>query len=257
MPLEMKKASLTSAIVLTAITVVVSSPAQAGPPFITDDPVPVDYRHWEIYGFSAATHVRGDTGGTLIGTEINYGPVPNVMVHMIAPLAFDAPNGNSMQVGRGDVELGIKYRFVSADSNDWGLQIGTFPLVEVPTGDAKRGLGADLTTEFIPIWIQKDFGRWTTYGGGGYWHNPGVGNKDYWFVGWLLQRQVTHNLALGGEIFHQTADTVGGRGSSGFNVGGVYDFSQREHLLFSFGRGLENVTASNELSYYLALQWTI
>jgi len=243
-------------ILLFMIGIGASGPALAGPPFITDDPVPVDYQHWEIYGFSAATHVKGDTGGTLAGTEINYGPAPNLMIHMIVPLAFDAPHGGSMKVGRGDVELGAKYRFINADSSDWWPQVATFPLIEVPTGDAKRGLGEDLTTEFIPIWLQKDFGRWTTYGGGGYWHNPGDGNKDYWFVGWLLQRQVTDNLALGGEIYHQTADTVGGKGMSGFNIGGVYDFNAHEHLLFSAGRGIENVTASNEFSYYLALQWT-
>jgi hypothetical protein len=30
--------------------------AFAGPPFRTDDPIPVDYRHGEIYLFSAGTH---------------------------------------------------------------------------------------------------------------------------------------------------------------------------------------------------------
>ncbi|MBU6296994.1 MAG: hypothetical protein KGJ79_03460 [Alphaproteobacteria bacterium] len=40
-------------------------PAFAGPPFITDDPEPVDLHHWEVYAFSAATQVKGDFGGTL------------------------------------------------------------------------------------------------------------------------------------------------------------------------------------------------
>ena len=44
-----------------------TTPAAAGPPFITDDPEPVDLGHWEVYGFSAATHVGGDTSGTLGG----------------------------------------------------------------------------------------------------------------------------------------------------------------------------------------------
>jgi hypothetical protein len=35
-----------------------------------------------------------------------------------------------------------------------------------------------------------------TYGGGGYWINAGPGNKNYWFVGWVLHRQVTDSLAL-------------------------------------------------------------
>ena len=99
-------------------------------------------------------------------------------------------------------------------------------------------------------------GDWTTYGGGGYWINPGPGNKDYWFTGWLLQRQVTKQLAIGAELFHDTAMTVGGRDSSGFNVGGVYDITEHYHLLFSAGRGLQDVRDTNQFSYYLALQKT-
>ena len=114
--------------------------------------------------------------------------------------------------------------------------------------------------------MQKDFGKWTTYGGGGYWFNPGPGNKGYWFTGWLLQRRVADDLLLGGEVFHQTASTTGGPGSvgyplgsrdsTGFNLAGVYDFSEQYHLLFSAGRGLQNASTTNEFSYYLGLPWT-
>ena len=48
----------------------------------------------------------------------------------------------------------------------WRPMIGVFPLVEAPTGDARRGLGAGHTREFLPLWLQKSFGGWTTYGGG-------------------------------------------------------------------------------------------
>jgi hypothetical protein len=232
------------------------SPSYAGPPFITDDPEPVDLDHWEVYGFTAGTHVQGDTGGTLGGIEVNYGAAPNLQLHVIAPLAFDSPTGGPMQVGAGDLELGAKYRFITPGEDDWWPQVGAFPLIEVPTGDANRGLGSGETREFIPIWLQKDFGGWTTYGGGGFWHNPGFGNQDYWFVGWLLQYQVTKSLALGTEIFHQTADTVGGRDTTSFNVGGIYDFNEHYHLLFSGGRGLQNAALANQFSYYLAIQST-
>ncbi|MBU6296995.1 MAG: hypothetical protein KGJ79_03465 [Alphaproteobacteria bacterium] len=183
---------------------------------------------------------------------MNYGAAPNLQLHIIVPLAFDAPGGAPTQTGIGDIELGAKYRFY----NNGGLQIGSFPLIEVPTGDSKLGLGSGYTREYVPIWIQEDFGRWTTYGGGGYWHNPGPRNQDYWFAGWLLQRQITGDLALGAELFHQTADTVGGHDTTGFNVGGIYDFTDHCHLLFSAGRGLQHPQGTNEFSYYLAIQWT-
>ena len=230
--------------------------ARAGPPFRTDDPEPVEYQHWEVYGFSTATHVEGDTAGTLPGVEVNYGALPNLQLHVIAPIAFDAPAGSGTKFGMGDTELGVKYRFVQEDDDGWRPQIGVFPLIEAPTADAHRGLGTGHAQVFLPLWLQKSLGPWTTYGGGGYWHNPGAGNKDYWFMGWLVQRQVTEGLALGGEVFHQTADTIGGSDSTGFNLGAIYDFTEHYHLLLSAGRGLENVPHTNQFSYYAAFQWT-
>jgi len=230
--------------------------AIAGPPFLTDDPEPVDYGHWEVYGFSAATHAQGDTGGTLAGVEVNYGAARNLQLHVIAPLAFDDAAGSGFNAGAGDLELGMKYRFITPGPDEWWPQVGVFPLLEVPTGDARRGLGSGQMRAYLPVWVQKDFAAWTTYGGGGYWVNPGAGNQNYWFAGWLLQRQVSERLALGMEAFHQTADTVGGEDSSGFNVGGIYDFTEHHHLLVSAGRGIQDVTASNEFSYYLAIQST-
>lgn len=234
-----------------------AAPALAGPPFSTDDPVPVELGHWEIDAFSTATRAAGETAGILPpGLEVDYGAAPDLQMHIIVPLSFDHLPGGPMRTGLGDIELGAKYRFVDSGPGDWWPQIATFPLIQVPTGDARRGLGGGHTRAYLPIWMQKDFGAWSSYWGGGYWINPGAGNRNYWFAGWLLQRQVTHDLALAAEIFHQTADGVGGPDTTAFNIGGAYDFNAHEHLLFSAGRALRNVTATNQFSYYLGLQLT-
>jgi hypothetical protein len=180
--------------------------ALAGPPFVTDDPAPVPYQHFEFYTLTTGTAVRGDTQGTAPGFEFNYGVVPNGQVHIIAPFAFDSP-GSPAQSGYGDTELGFKYRFIDEDEHGSRPMVGVYPLIELPTGDEGRALGAGYVRAYFPVWIQKSFDDWTTYGGGGYWINHGDGtvNRDYVYVGWLLQRQVTKQLAIGGEIFHQTA----------------------------------------------------
>jgi len=229
-----------------------AAPALAGPPFRTDDPEPVEYKHWEFYGFTQGTDIRGDTSGTLAGFEVNYGILPDMQLHLIAPLAYDAPATGSTQRGFGDMELGVKYRFVHEDPDGWQPQIGMFPMFEIPTGNANRGLGAGHSRQFIPLWVQKSFGEWTTYGGGGYWINHGAGNRNYWYTGWLLQRQITDALALGGELYHQTADTDGGPATTGFNLGAIYDFSENHHLLLSAGSGLQNASETNRFSYYAA-----
>ena len=246
------------AAIVTSSAMLVPGIANAGPPFLTDDPEPVDYQHYEFYTFSQGTHVSGNTSGVGPAWEFNYGLIPNVQFHIIAPLAFDSPAGSPNQFGYGDTELGFKYRFIQEDDKGLRPMVGVFPLVEIPTGDQGDGLGAGHARVYLPVWLQKSFGDWTTYGGGGYWinHGGGTDDQDYWFFGWLLQKQVTKKLAIGGEIFHQSADTMGGKDTTGLNIGAIYDFDDHNHLLVSAGRALQNASETNLYSWYLGYQIT-
>jgi hypothetical protein len=257
--------ALAAASALAASLAIFAGKAVAGPPFQTDDPEPVPYQHFEFYVFSVGTAVRNDTQGEAPAFEYNYGLVPNGQIHIIAPLTFDSPAGAASQYGLGDTELGFKYRFIDEDKNGTRPMIGVYPLVELPTGNEARSLGAGYVRAYFPLWIQKSVGDWTTYGGGGYWINQGDGtaNRDYWFFGWLLQRQVTKQLAIGGEVFHQTSTVAFGatnpaatRPTTGFNIGAVYDFDQHHHLLVSVGTGLQNAPDTNLFSWYLGYQIT-
>jgi hypothetical protein len=140
-------------------------------------------------------------------------------------------------------------------------QVATAPRVVFGTGDVDKGLSATgHVHEFLPLLLQKDFGDWTTYGGGGYAENQGAGDKNYWYAGWVVQRKITDKLTLGGELYYQASATVAGSpanvASTGFNVGGNYDFSETYHLLFSAGQGLDHVATTNASSFYLGLQTT-
>ena len=190
--------------------------ACAGPPFITDDPEPVDLGHWEVYAFSGGRLRRGRATRRRAVDRGQLRRSARTCSCTSSPTSpTTLPDGAPRQYGLGDTELGAKYRLVNPGKDDWYPQVGVFPLVELPTGDAKRGLGAGYVQALLPVWVQKDFGEWTTYGGGGYWINPGPGNRNYWFAGWLLQRQVTKKLALGAEVFRQTSSMVGRDGVDG------------------------------------------
>ena len=162
---------LFAAVVTAAATLgLLTGRGTAGPPFVTDDPEPVPYQHFEFYNLSLGTAIRGDTFSEAPAWEYNYGIIPNGQVHIIAPLTFDT---QASAYGYGDTELGFKYRFIDEDKNGSRPMVGVYPLLELPTGDESRALGAGYTRAYFPLWMQKSFGDWTTYGGGGYWVNQG------------------------------------------------------------------------------------
>jgi hypothetical protein len=232
------------------------SPTMAGPPFRTDDPVPVEFQHFEINMFSLGTKTVDGWSGILPGAEVNYGVLPNLQLHATVPLGFTSPMGGRTGFALGDIELGAKYRFITPGDDDWFPQVAVFPLVEVPAGNQKLGFSTGHTQVFLPIWLQKDFDPWTVYGGGGYWFNPGSGNRNFGFFGAAVWRKITDQFQVGIEVFHQTSPADGVKDSTGFNVGAIYDISETWHLLGSVGTGLQNRSTTNLLSYYVALQST-
>ncbi len=95
--------------------------AWAGPPFQTDDPEPIDFRNYEFYTFASSdgTPLEMDTVGPAV--EFNWGALPNVHLHIILPLAAIFPSNSPNYAplgagpsafGFGDIETGIKYRFI-------------------------------------------------------------------------------------------------------------------------------------------------
>ncbi len=223
----------------------------AGPPFFTDDPEPVGYRHNEFYLFSTLDRSYGTDTTQGPAIEYNRGVVKDTQFHVVVPLSGVSPANGGDVFGLGDVELGIKYRFVQETTNR--PQIGTFPMVEIDTGSAARGLGNGRTWYRLPLWIQKSWGPWTSYGGGGRDFNRAPGMQDSWFGGALIQRDLSSRLTLGGEVFRQNAQVIGGRGYTLANLGGYYNFTPDFSLLFSGGR---SVAGEQHTVAYLGLYWT-
>lgn len=225
--------------------------AFAGPPFRTDDPEPVEYRHWEIYLVSQGSFGHDGTTITAPHLEINYGIYPNVQVHIITPFMYVKPKASSAHYGYSDTELGVKFRFIQ--ETELHPQVGIFPIVLLPTGDKDRALGSGEVDGFLPVWLQKSWGDWKTYGGGGYWINPGSVNKDYWFWGWEIERTISEYFTVGTEVFHQTASEVGKESSTGFNIGTIININDLHHVLLSSGK---NTSGPKNISFYLSYQLT-
>jgi hypothetical protein len=242
-----------------------SIPVYCGPPFQTDDPEPILFRNYEFYTFanSDGTRVETDTEGPAV--EFNWGALPNVHLHIIIPSAAIFPSNNPSfapagvgprAFGIGDIETGIKYRFVQETKHR--PMVGTFVMFELPSGNAQRGLGVGKTWYKLPLWVQKSFGPWTTYGGGGETVIRGVpGYRDYPFAGWLVQRDLGKKWTLGTEVFYhgpQGLATAQTRPATLLDIGGYYKFRDPGfQLLFCYGH---TAVGQKETYAYLGLYWT-
>ena len=243
------------------IALFASTTAHAGPPFQTDDPDPVEFRHFEMYAFELSDGTGKNAGGTALEVpayEVNYGVVPNVQLHLVLPLtASFAPSGGTTNYGIGDTELGAKVRFVKETKRI--PEVGIFPFFELPSGNANKGLGVGATWYRMPLWLQKSWGaedrQWTSYGGGGEALVPQTGYKNYPFAGWLVQRQLSKKLTLGTELFGHGAEgeaATSTRASTMLDLGGIVEFKPGFDLLFAAGRSIHG---QPETYTYLSLYW--
>jgi hypothetical protein len=210
------------------LTLATLAPATAGPPYLTDDPVPTETGHWEIYAFGAGEGRSAVFDGDL-GVDLNYGPARNVQLTATLPLTV-AHDGEEWRSGRGDVELGVKYRFLRDEES--GFSAAIFPRIILPTSSLDSG---GRTRILLPLWVQKDFGSTSLFGGGGFEINPGTGNRNFWQYGVAVTRQVHDIVSVGAEVTRQTRDTTTGTAQTRAGVGTTVKLSSPFALLISGG----------------------
>src|SRR5689334_14312289 len=85
--------------------------ALAGPPFLTDDPNPTDYRHWEVLPFATMTKIPNTATYQAPAVEIDYGLEPDLEVNttiFYLRTKDEGTYGTSAQ-GLGDIQLAMTF----------------------------------------------------------------------------------------------------------------------------------------------------
>ena len=242
------KRCITCLVVVVALSA--AAPVMAGPPYVTDDPEPTNTGGWENYLYVTGTNTPGDTEEEA-GIELNYGAAPDLQLSASLPIDYDHVDG--YRFGGGDIDLGAKYRFVHQSPDSWLPDVAIFPSVSLLT--AARTLGPQHLSLFLPLWMEKDFGAWSTFGGGGYTINPGDGNRDYQLFGWAVARTITSRLNIGVEVYHQTASVVHGKSLTNIALGFVFQMSKHLALMASGGPGVESPAKSERSAFYASIQY--
>ncbi len=232
---------------LLVMLLLAASPAWAGPPYLTDDPEPTELHHFEIYAYNQGTALR-DGAATETGIDFNYGGLPGLQISAVLPLVRDETGAT----GIGNIHLGGKYRFLTQE--DFGVDAALFPTLSLP--NLSKNVGDDHTSFFLPLWLQKDFGKWTVFGGGGCTLNRHGDSRSFCQGGAALLRQVTDDLNLGVEVFHQGNEALGGSHETAIGFGAVYDLSEKYHLLAHWGPNIQNGGDNGRYAWYTALLFT-
>jgi Putative MetA-pathway of phenol degradation len=236
-----------------------------GPPFQTDDPVPVDFQHYEFYIFGSADGTPVEMDSTGPAFEFNWGALPRLQLHAILPWGYASPSNNpiyapagtgSSAFGLTDMELGAKVALIKESPRV--PQIGMFPMFELPTGSYTRGLGVGEVYYKIPLWLQKNEGKWLFDGGGGYQIVPQTNYRNFPYTGWLVKRELNKSLELGVEFFAHGKEgiaTAQTEASAMIDVGGYYHFRNHpdEQFLFCYGH---SVAGQTENYVYVGMYWT-
>ncbi len=226
--------------------------AAAGPPYLTDDPQPTERGHWEIYNFVSATRSSDGLDGEA-GLDLNYGGAKDLQLTAVLPLGFDNPRGFSthgLKGGGGVIELAAKYKAVHQVEDGWRPDIAIFPRLFIPTD---RRFGPSRVNLLLPVWAEKDFGKWAVFGGGGYQINPGPGQRNFWQGGLTVTRALGERLSLGAEVFAQTKDAADGAGFATLRAGATYRVTEHWSLLASGGPGRAQGGGRQNV-FYLALK---
>jgi hypothetical protein len=235
-----------------------------GPPYQTDDPVPVDLHHYEAYIFGGVDGTPVAYGSLGPAFEFNWGAIPRIQLHAILPFGgafptnkpFYAPSGQGPNsFGLTDMELGVKFAIIKQTKRR--PQIGTFTMFEMPTGSYVRGLGIGKVWYKLPVWVEKDEGPWTFDGGMGYTVVPQTGYQNFLYGGFLVKREINKKLEFGVEVFSHAREGLAApqtQASTMIDGGGYYHFKNPDfQFLFAYGH---SVAGQTENYAYLGLYYT-
>jgi hypothetical protein len=172
----------------------VIGPAQAGPPFVTEDPELPPPGTWEINVPFIFERTPGETEMEAPLFDLNYG-LPDLQLKAEFPIEVVDADGAGVVAGAGDLLLGVKWRFLNNEQSQF--QLGIYSQLLLPTGDHARGLGEGRPAFVLPLLAQKNWEKWTLYGNVGFWWQTAAETRDYVYAGAVLEREMNERLNAG------------------------------------------------------------
>ena len=241
--------------------------AQAGPPFLTDDPETPGNKHWEINAGWIADRNPGDSYYQVPDFDFNYGWGDRIQLKYELPIAVHTDQNNTTAAGLGESLLGVKWRFYEhkradakpGDDKAVNFSFGTYPQLSLnnPTSAVRRNVVLAGPQFLLPLEANARIGWLRVDGEFGYWFT----NKHVpqsWIRGMIAGHEFTEKTELYGEIFdQQDANRVSGAPKqrlSTLGLGGRHALNHDNSILLLFmgGRSFQTVTRTNGQPSWIA-----
>lgn len=248
-----KSAQLAAVICLLA-SVIGPQPAHAdaGPPFLSNDPGTPGNGNWEINIGAVPTILPGTSIWQLPQFDVNYGVGERVQLTVEIPYVVKTTSGESAASGWGNTLPGVKWRFFDQGEDGW--QISTFPTYQTAgsVSAQRAGIAVDGPRLLLPLEVAKKMGPVNVnLEVGAYvpWH----GEHEH-IIGLVVGHRFSPGFDLDAELYD---DHVRGAvpDVTTLDVGGRYKLHRGFNLLFMAGRSIRgNSPGQVEFLGYFGVQ---
>jgi len=227
----------------------------AGPPLLTDDPGTPGPNCWEIN-----TAFLAERDGQLWSFEtplldLNYGVGERIQLKYETPWDEAEVEHGGMRSGAGQSLLGIKWRFL--DQEKAWLDLSTYPqyLFDNAASSVRRGLFEEDQFFLLPLEWQRQFGRLTVYGDGGYyWFRR---RPNQWTYGVAAEYEIYPRFSIMGELHSYGVDGYGDDEAVA-QLGFCWKIRKHLNLIGAAGRGLQDSSRGGpNFLGYLAMQFNL
>jgi hypothetical protein len=248
----MKICTPAAAVCLTLVLFCSTCFGQGGPPVIGDDPGTPGSGKWEINISYPYVQTARTTAMDIPYLDLNYGFGDHIELSYLGGYLIGKSDNEGWQTGWDDSLAGVKWRFLDQDPN--GIDMSIYPQLGYNTTSsfARIGLAESGLSFFMPVEIEKDFGKFEFDAEVGYQYYEH--DRGQWAGGPIFGYNLTEKIELVAEA-RMVCDEDFRRNNLVLDGGARIGLVDHTTLLISLGRGLRNDDDSPHFYLYAGVRF--
>lgn len=225
--------------------------AQAGPPFLSNDPGTPGRGNWEINIASAQTINHTSANYQLPQLDLNLGLGERIQLTFQVPYVVQTQADRSLQTGWSNAYAGVKWRFL--DQGEGGWQGAVFPQLETDglTSAKAKGIAVSGPRVLLPLELSKRLGRVDVDLEAGY-YLPKDSLRER-ILGLVVGQALSKRLDVAVELYN---DRISGASppATTMDIGGRFKLRRGFIALFMAGRSVTNIENGPNFIGYVGVQ---